>query len=875
MDNHGSVTMEMQLIKQKKKVEREEDFSLFSTDFSQEDYVGEENQKQNKDLNKTIENAENIVAKMAEPTGLKVSAADNNGDDSFDIASLTEEKLKDMWKDVAVFLEKEEGYIPSDEYYLKGARDELLENCLAMSNKRMSDYNNTLDANENETAETIEFIKSIGFFEHYKLFKITQQYLSYKKQQDRQEHDAYKGMRPYVHRSARIEEKDRRTAYVRQRPGSNDCFACSLSGIYNHFLVTENDVNATALSTADVRAYKPDYISIDELKKVDKEQQVLDAPSLEMQKQAIEVFSGKHKRTPGNILAISDIIFDKKKGLGRTDVALVQRDYNLSTLKDKTPEEMFVIRQNLKDAMRKEIHRAIASGQMVSMLSHGHYVTIIGIEDDKITYLDSIVHFPKPPESANVPKTMDFDTYLTSSYGSGYGTVELSYLKKIDKGDFDELKKEYGGLDKDKNTGEVIRTNGLVSDSDVAHRSSVVITKSYDEMKNSENADIADYISERICLHREAFLDKQKNIGSEKKKEGKRTLDELMKENQIQKSAPKKQKEWEKSGKPLHQYVRNVMEKNPDFRQQLVPGKLTDNAVESKVMEAYKEVHGKQATLSAPKRSSRVKAYKKKAALQEMVLNKTGDYDKSVKTVGDQLEISFNDVYEMRLERDTRVVVTSFAYLKHLSVDDAFFMATALNNKVDESDPVGTENQVKAMEDIFSEVLKLDLREFNYNSVNDLANRNLGRLMAISNIAFEKDAIFGRYMKLRGSKGLRDKQLFRLTDEAVGELNARFLVMQHINRNIRPMVEMIKSPYYARLANKDMADKSIEELDAALLSERQKNRDNHLPASPLEKYLKSLVEIKKNYAQDGDRAFGKGVDANSLLERERRSQGLK
>ena len=140
--------------------------------------------------------------------------------------------------------------------------------------------------------------------------------------------------------------------------------------------------------------------------------------------------------------------------------------------------------------------------------------TIASLPYDVFNRQEAYEKVQKEPESflaIDRPETQfepDHDMYAPEVYKKAHDML----WEKIEKGDFDELKKEYGGLDKDKNTGEVIRTNGLFSDSDVAHRSSVVITKSYDEMKNSENADIADYISERICLHREAFLDKQRAV---------------------------------------------------------------------------------------------------------------------------------------------------------------------------------------------------------------------------------------------------------------------------------------------------------------------------------------------------------------------------
>ncbi len=412
-------------------------------------------------------------------------------DIDYDVTKLDEDTLKDMWKDIAARLNKPEGYIPKDAMEIAEIRSAIFKN--AIGEAGVTDFYATRDKGGDDTGATFKFLKQKGLWEHYKLMAITQRRISFLN--FRKEH-IRKRSRKVARRSVvgEVELKKGQKTYEYESQGATqNCFACSLSAIYNYYVTSKGEENAPKLDQYSVRGFVPRFLNEQEFGQ--------GKELLEAQINDVKQYAGKESQASGSVPGMSDVLFDKKEygGMERNDIALVSKTYGLNKTKDKT------VINNMVFAINKEIHTAIESGQMVSLLSHGHYITIVGILNNKIQYIDSV----NTPEDAQKVNTMDLKEYLATKYAPvqyTYSTVEISYIKKLEKDDFDKLKKEYGGMEKDEKTGEIIRGNGLITEHDAAHRAGIVINKSEDEIIRDGNADIVDFMSDSISLNRKAFL---------------------------------------------------------------------------------------------------------------------------------------------------------------------------------------------------------------------------------------------------------------------------------------------------------------------------------------------------------------------------------
>ena len=422
-----------------------------------------------------------------------------------DVKQMNDQMLRDMWK--GRIPGKPDGYVP-ELTELQEIRTAFVSEALKKAGLKKEDLEKTYIDGEDSGA-TVMFLRQIGAWEIYHLLDTTKLYRQYREQKQEYMGKALEAVpRAEIKGSSVLKVKE----FSYETQGKQNCYACSLAGIYNHFVSADPELKEQELPKLDqekIRSFVPRFLTTEELKKVNPNG---GEDLAEQQRNGVLEYAGAGKQRSGHLVGISDVLFESRKngGAGLRDVAVYEKTYGLNRVR-KGNETM---RKNMIEAMKKQIHEVIDSGQMVSLLSNGHYVTVIGIKDNRIRYLESSSSTPTEPREE------DFDEYLKCG-GRGYSAVELSYLKKITPQDREQLQQEFPGMGVDEKTGEVIRKNDIFKDHDIAHREGIVIAKSNDEIFREGNGDIARLISESVCLSRAAFMNaKQRKAFDKKNNEG-------------------------------------------------------------------------------------------------------------------------------------------------------------------------------------------------------------------------------------------------------------------------------------------------------------------------------------------------------------------
>ncbi len=405
----------------------------------------------------------------------------------FDVLEkMSDQALFQLWKEK--YGDVAENYFPGEEEIIK-LRNELVQQ---LNPDLKEKYNSSLISGEDSGATWI-LMKETDLYEKFKLLAITQCYHQFKKIREEAALDTYeKKARPVSKGSAGI--RSGKSTYERQDSYSSNCFCCAGSKIINNLLGEKED--AKVLDQKKVRNFVPRFLSRQAYGKI------AGGDDYDSRKNDILLFAGEDKGAYGNFFAVSDILFDEEKygGLGRRNIALHKADYILGGVNNETAQN------NIIEAIKKKIREVTGTGRMLMLGTHGHYVTITGIDNDNISYLDSL---PEGNSTADEVQTKDIRKFLLGKADS-FDTVELNWASKIGNDAPESLKKEFSGLGIDDKTGEVISTNKIKGSEDMAHRAGIVVVKSRDELIAQGNGDIARYMAESICLHRGAFMNKSK-----------------------------------------------------------------------------------------------------------------------------------------------------------------------------------------------------------------------------------------------------------------------------------------------------------------------------------------------------------------------------
>ena len=526
------------------------------------------------------------------------------------LENISEKDLAKMWKGKAG--NQPEGYIPGTGD-LSGIRQSYLLETLSPQDVRM--YADSMFEGE-YTGETFKILKEKGLWDIFYLLDLTREYHAYKQHKDQYRIKEMENceLRKKVMQTSKLPSKD----YSYEKQVSCNCYGCAGSKIINHLTKTN------LLNQYKVRNFVPRYLSRTEFLAGGEDF------GYDQSKRDINQFAGMGKGDFGNFFAISDVVFDKKNGgLGRRDIALHKCTFGIN--KGVKPN----LNANMIEAMKSKIHKVLKTGEPVAFFSKGHYVTIVGLSDDKISYLDSMSLKPE------IPITEEVNSFLYNFSGQkGLSSVELTWATKITKESYQELKNEYDGLAVNEQTGEAISLNPRQEFEDVAHRAGIAIRKTNAKIEEEGNEDIAHYMTESICLHRGSFMSDQQFAQWEIRDNEAWTLAQAEEQQEAINTAEKKKRyEQEKALKRQEQLENEQQKITEDKAQKEKPVKEQpdkEKAVkEQPVNKQEVKYTDPQEHLKELKQQNTVKQNERLSRIKKMRINLYGDPGSGILTAKD------------------------------------------------------------------------------------------------------------------------------------------------------------------------------------------------------------------------------------------------
>ncbi len=434
------------------------------------------------------DNEEEWNRHAAEPVNLDISAAE--------LEQMNEEALSVEWNDMMKRRFDIEGNGVPPVALLTDMRTKLLnlvkpEDGSSQENYGLNLYNDTLLDGE-ETGNSFKYLKDHDLWNDYKLITKTQRYYSYRDLKRDVHFEQAESVRrqKFTHKAVVAPDLAGGKYQYEDQGGTFNCYACAGAKIFNQFTGAKNN---EGLNQWDLRNFQPRFLCNKEIEK--------NRPGTEgadMDRRNVLKFAGEGKTAFGNLVSISDIFFDHKNGgKGRRDMILRNTQFRL----DESNNELAM--NNIREVMKEKISKGIDAGRVVSIFTHGHYVTITGIDGDNIQYLDS---YNNP--TFEEPKIENLDTFLRGhdEQGNYDVAVELNWAEKVDENSMARLKNEYGDMVVDEATGEIRRKGNDVLSDESAHRAGILLLKTDAEKERDGYADVARVMTETVCLHRGTFM---------------------------------------------------------------------------------------------------------------------------------------------------------------------------------------------------------------------------------------------------------------------------------------------------------------------------------------------------------------------------------
>ncbi len=269
-----------------------------------------------------------------------------------------------------------------------------------------------------------------------------------------------------------------------QHQGTNNCYCCAGTALINQFMLHTGEMGAREefYTQDEMREYVPDYLTKEEYKDL-----YGNNDNYELEKKEIDEFCGKDEKTGkvkatfGNIYDIGDFFLKDRK-----DLAVMRSTFSFAMVR-KNDNNYRTIQANMYEKFKNTIEDTLKHGQALALRVTNHYVTIIGIDGDKIEILDS------QNDNASKSEWKDIRKYI------GYDhNVELTWLRKLNgHEDAENLAKEFRNLEyKD---GIFKRLNvGAAYDGDIAHKLGVNVSKE----RHEKEPDVGGYVQESVYVHK-------------------------------------------------------------------------------------------------------------------------------------------------------------------------------------------------------------------------------------------------------------------------------------------------------------------------------------------------------------------------------------
>ena len=232
--------------------------------------------------------------------------------------------------------------------------------------------------------------------------------------------------------------------YELQPPKSLNCFACAGAEMLRQFARQEKQLSMP-VSQDSVRSFKPVYKNYEDVKDKIKE---IDPDSDEeyFNKSKREVSLCLAGRKVGNIYELGDFFIDKHKNsmLNKVTLSFPTASGNLSKAEK---EKRDLNHHNMKALLLEKIYEGLSGGHVVTVVMQTpmkHYRTIVGIDGEKIKFVDSIRGMHGTVHTQHVE-----EEFLPNT-GVGQG-LELVWMSKLEKPE--ELQKKYSHLSYSKENG--------------------------------------------------------------------------------------------------------------------------------------------------------------------------------------------------------------------------------------------------------------------------------------------------------------------------------------------------------------------------------------------------------------------------------------
>ncbi len=377
--------------------------------------------------------------------------------------------------------------------------------------------------------------------------------------------------------------------------GANNCYACTGSAMLNQFIRNRNgeDQAQRRFNQTDIRNYRP---RIKKFREEYARRGFADRNKYEGYINEIDNYCGEGKHRVGNIFEMGDFFLDQFEN---NDVMINKMVFQVPMRNNREKDE--IKSHNLKVAFKKRISEVLAGGNVVGLLltsgKSGHYVTITGIDGDKIEYLNSgKLGDVTEPESTTVNEILE-----RRSRGR---TVEITYLSNMKTPE--EMQREYSNVSYDEERGYSLKVLNEQASTDVSHVKGLAVSKEFYEMGPGMDgiSEIA-YIpnpkavveSETIEEHKAALLEEREGkkeelkTGTVKKEEPVQKVGTVKKEEPVQKvGAVKKEEPVQKAGAvKKEETVQNVGAVKKEETEQKAKTVKTDEEAVQKTATVKKE----------------------------------------------------------------------------------------------------------------------------------------------------------------------------------------------------------------------------------------------------------------------------------------------
>ncbi len=245
---------------------------------------------------------------------------------------------------------------------------------------------------------------------------------------------------PFTEHQASMREKGMDKAYEKQPRGSNNCFCCAGTAMLKQFLARKlNKDIAGGPDQFEMRAYRPRIRKYDPSIAPDLSREEYDRLVLEL-----DQYAGKDKRATGSIFDMGDFLLEKlsEQGIGNVMLNRSVLEVPTADMPDEREERKFA---NMKAYFSDKLNEIISAGSIAGVLVNedngfAHYVTVTGINGEKLTVYDSMDR-----SKSGKPKEMPISSFLKRG-----SRIEVNWLS--DAKAPEELTKEFGDLKYDGQT---------------------------------------------------------------------------------------------------------------------------------------------------------------------------------------------------------------------------------------------------------------------------------------------------------------------------------------------------------------------------------------------------------------------------------------